>query len=61
MEIDRYIHTIISHPSASYWISDALGVAFKRDLMDDAHADEHARACAGLGRGVASAFRVKSS
>jgi hypothetical protein len=61
MEIDRYIHIIISHPSASSWLSDALRAAFKRDLIDDAHADEHARACAGLDRGVASACRVKSS
>ena len=37
MDIDRDIHAIIGNPSTSYWLSDALRAALKRDPIDAAH------------------------
>jgi hypothetical protein len=37
MDIDRDIHAIIGNPSTSYWLSDALKAALKRDPIDAAH------------------------
>ena len=37
MDIDRDIHAIIGNPSTSYWPSDALKAALKRDPIDTAH------------------------
>jgi hypothetical protein len=37
MDSDRDIHTIIANPATSYWLSDALKAALKRDPIDAAH------------------------
>ena len=37
MDIDRDIHAPIRKPATSYWLSDALKAALKRDPIDAAH------------------------
>ena len=37
MDIDRDIHATIRNPATSYWLSDALKAALKRDPVDAAY------------------------
>ena len=37
MDSDRDIQAIIANPATSYWLSDALKAALKRDPIDAAH------------------------
>jgi hypothetical protein len=37
MDSDRDIQAIIANPATSYWLSDALKAALKRDTIDAAH------------------------
>ena len=64
MDIDRDIHAIIRNPATSYWLSDALRAALKRDPIDAAHDAEQLDPtrpgtdgeCLGLDGGAAGGF-----